>query len=255
MLTRSLIYRLRAERGFTLIETLVSMVTGLIITFAAFALLQVASNQSSRATDFVQASQLGRNAMTHIVDELNTACPTAEFKPVQEKSTEEKLIFVNGISKEAELAPAEFQKHEIVWTKEGSLATGTLTEKKYSATEKKTTESGPEFVWSTAKETRLGEHIAKPTTGTIFQYYEYASEATDTSETGLSALKPITMPKETEELGKTPASKVSSVLVSFRQLPTDRNEKLNRSVDLSSQVTFAFTASIAEPTITDGPCQ
>lgn len=263
LILTSALRRLRSERGFTLIETLVALGTGLIVTFAAFALLQTTSEQTSRATDYVQASQLGRVAMTHIVDELNSACLTSEFAPVQSESIKEagreKMVFIDSFSKEPEIAAGEVQRHELIWT-ETSGKLGKLEDIKQLGTEKKVTEKGTTFVWSTTKtKTVLGEDIGRTvvtskgveTTTPIFQYYKYAKGTSETSEAGLSSLSPITYEPE---LGKE-APEVASVVVSFRSLPTDRSEKTSRAVDLSSQVTFAFSASVAEPTITDGPCQ
>jgi Tfp pilus assembly protein PilW len=242
--------RLRTENGFSLIETLIAMVTGLLITAAAFALLRVSLEQTQRASDYVQANQLGNTAMTSIVDELDSACLKPGFAPVLEKSTPEKLIFRDAFSKEAEIPNSQIQKHAIVWSKEGTSATGTLTDAKSIVTGT----SGSEYTYSTPPiETRIGTHIGKNGSEPIFQYYEYGTEATETAEAGVSPLK--LMKLEGSELKSTQAPKVAAVQVSFRAFPTDGKEAADRSIELRSQVTFAFSAPIAEPTITDEPCQ
>ena len=108
--------RLAAERGFTLIETLVAMVTGIVVIGGLFAVLEVSLHQSTRIADVVQASQLGRQAMTHIVDEMHSACIGPNFTPVETGSSPSKLIFVNGYSEKAELTEAH--KDEIVFSGE-----------------------------------------------------------------------------------------------------------------------------------------
>jgi Tfp pilus assembly protein PilW len=241
--------RLRTEHGFSLIETLIAMVTGLIVTAVAFALLRVSLEQTQRASDYVQASQLGRTAMTSIVDELDSACLRSGFAPVQEKSTPEKLMFYDAFSKEAEIPNSQIQYHEIEWKQEPGKTTGTLTDAKGIVTGT----SGTKYIHSTPTETQIGTHIGKNGSEPIFQYYEYGTEATETAEAGVSPLK--LMKLEGSELKSTQALKVAAVQVSFRAFPTDGKEAADRSLDLRSQVTFAFSAPIAEPTITDEPCQ
>jgi len=52
------------------------------------------------------------------------------------------------------------------------------------------------------------------------------------------------------------AKEVAAVQITFRSLPTDNSEKPGRDLDLTSRVTFAFSATFAEPTITEsGPCK
>src|SRR6202042_149590 len=91
----------RDTHGFTLIETLVAMISGVVVTGAMFMVFIVALHQTSRLTDSAQATQLGRTAMTHVIDELRSACISHGYTPVQEKSTASELIFRNAYSEEA----------------------------------------------------------------------------------------------------------------------------------------------------------
>src|ERR1700733_1597371 len=244
--TSTLQPRLRSEHGFTLMETLVAMVAGILVAFAATMLLRVSLEQTERASDYVQASQLGRTALTRIVDELNSACLEAGDTPVLASSTPETLIFNDAFSKEAEIPNSQIQKHEIIW----NSASGTLTDKKYIVTSK----SGMEYLYSTATETKIGTHIAKNEPEPIFRYYKYNTAATSSTETGVAPFTEIALAAKAG-LSTTQAEEVASVQISFRALPTNGKIGAGRSLDLRNQVTFAFSAPIAEPTITDQPCQ
>lgn len=231
-----------------MIETLVAMVTGLVVAGTAFALLLVTLEQTSRATNYVQASQLGRTTMTHIVDELSSACAKYDSTPVLEKSTPEKLIFEDAFSEEAEIPNSQFQLHEIEWEDEPGYLTGKLFE--YKAVGNAT--SG----WGSKTKILLGSRIGKSGSEQIFRYYEYGTTTQASTESGVTPFVPITL-SAGQQLTKTQAENVAAVQITFRAMPTDgkREEKLGQSLTLHSQVTFALTAPIAEPTITDEPCQ
>lgn len=270
MLERTTTHLTRDERGFTLIETLVAILTGVVVTGALFAILEISLHQTSRLTDVTQATQMGRTSMTHIVDELHSACLAQGFTPVQENSTENELIFVNAYSKEPSITTAKSNakegayKHAIKW----ESTTGTLADSTYESTGYETANSSSpsELTFSaTAKPTtgtRIGEDISqsevekggKKSKVPIFQYYKYAGASASTSSSGLSTLEPITL-SGTEKLTKATAKEVASVLISFKAAPTDGNTALGRADNFSSQVTLAFSAPNAEATVEDSPCQ
>jgi prepilin-type N-terminal cleavage/methylation domain-containing protein len=244
-LPSSLHRRLRSEHGFTLMETLVAMVAGLLVAFAATMLMRVSLEQTERATDYVQASQLGRTAMNRIVDELNSACLSAGATPVEKGSTPTKLVFYDAFSKEAEIPNGQVQFHEIEWNP--------TTDVLYDNKAIKNGETTEEFTHTATASYLVAKHIVKSGEEPIFRYYEYNTEAKGSSEASVAPFTEITPP----EKGFTAlqAAKVAAVRISFRALPNNGKESAGRNVDLRSQVTFAFSAPIAEPTITDGPCQ
>jgi type II secretory pathway pseudopilin PulG len=248
-----------AEGGFTLIETLVAMVTGLIITGALFAVLEVSLHQSARLSDVAQATQLGRTAMTHVVDELHSACLSSGFTPVQEKSTENKLIFIDAYSKEAEIPSAH--KDEIVWEKEGVKESGTLTDYTYVSIGG----TSPEFKWaekpSPEKGVRIGEHIfkaeleGKKETSPIFRYYAYATKPSTSPTAPSSTLKEETLTGAKTGLTAAEAATVASVVISFKAAPSDGRTELGRGASLTNQMTFAFEAPSSESPIEAAPCE
>lgn len=249
---------LHAEHGFTMMEALVAMVTGLVLATASFALLQLVTEQSTRATDFVQASQLGRTAMTHIVDELSSGCVAENAIPIQEASTSEKLVFVAAYSEKSEVKPSEVQEHEIYW-KEGS--SGGHPEGLYDAKRVASKQNGTEWEWAgefSKPGVLIDADLAREKNSKgqpeIFTYFKYGKAAASSSTKGLSALESVELSEHQELLGK--ATSVASVEVKFKSLPADKSEKVGRDVKLTNEVTFAFSAGFTEPNVIDsGACQ
>jgi Tfp pilus assembly protein PilW len=268
----------RGEQGFTLIETLVAMVCGMIVMGALFAILEVSLHQSSRITDVTSATQAGRVTLTHIADELHSGCIASKFTPVKAGSSETKLILVNGYGPEAELAPggakaattAEgVRKDEIEWVEEpkgNSLKEGVLRDKAFLAT------AGPgaegEYTYS-AKATPesgtvIGERVRQTETASkelvpIFRYYAYATKSSTSLSEASSTLQETPI-KITGSLTAEQAKTVAAVSVSFRTLPPDKLSTITRTsgetgADLNTLVTFAFSAPSSEATITASPCE
>lgn len=238
------------ETGFGLVETLVAALMGVVLAGALGLILVVTLHQSTRLSDVVEATQLGRTTMTHIVDELHSACIAPNFEPIQEKSKGNELLFVTAYGKEAQLAGAEL--HKIAWSGEN----GTLID--YSVA---STGSWPEFTFGAfpAKGTIIGQHVYQEVRGgktvPIFQYYKYGTEATSSTTSGLSTLTPLTVPEAT---GLTPESAegTSAVLVSFREAPFNNNSNLSRSAEFSNQVTLSFSVPGASSAIkVESPCE
>ena len=253
----------RDQRGFTLIETLVAILTGIVVTMALFAILEVSLHQTARAGDVVQSSQLGRATMTRMVDELRSACIASEFAPVQPTSTNTELVFRNSYSEKA--VPTSATEHEIVWYEKAGSKTN---EKAGALTDYAFPSNGgtwPTFTYSKTESpvggTLIGEDIAqqenaKKEAVPIFQYYAYSTTA-GSVKTGVpvGTLTPIPLAAK-EALGATKAAEVASVLISIRAGATDGLYKTKGGVaDFSNQVTLAFSAPNPEATIEDGPCQ
>src|SRR5271165_2287240 len=253
---RSLPGRARNEDGFMLIEILVGMLSAVVVTGALFVILEVALHQTGRITDVAQASQLGRTAMTNIVDKLHSVCLAPQFTPVEQGSTEKSLIFVGAYGKEAELASAH--KEKIEWTGNSSTP-GNLIDYYYPSNGG----AWPNFTFAATASPAGGTKIAEKVSQTeseakakvpIFQYYKYATKASSAGENNpLGALEKVVPPAE--GLSAASAETIASVQVSFRTAPPSGLETLSRSADLTNQVTFAFSAPDPEETIKDAPCQ
>jgi len=244
----------RDAGGFTLVETIVAMVTGLIVSGALLAILEVATHQAARANDVAQATQLGRTSMTKVIDELRTACLGAEFTPIQEKSSGSELRFVNAYGEAAVIPQANAFERRIIWSGEPA---DTLTEKTFNATGG----AAPSFTFSStaASTTLVGEDITQSKTASgeavpIFRYYKYATKA-GAAETGLPVGTLTALSVSGGELSSTAAKEAASVIVAFKAAPTSNLTALGRAATFSNQVTLALGAPNAESSIKDGPCQ
>jgi Tfp pilus assembly protein PilW len=250
----------REEHGFTLMETLVAMLTGLIVIGALYAILEVSLHQSARVVDVVQATQLGRTTMTRMVDKLHSACLAPSFKPIQEKSTENELIFRNAYSNKAIIPTASENASEGAYEHKIKYEKNFLVDYAYPSTGG----SYPEFTYSKtatpAKGTRLGENISQSESGgkpvPIFQYFGYASESHSSPTEPLGSISTTPFKATTASpLSEANADETASILISFRAAAADNDTRQNRSIDLSNQVTLAFSAPNSEATIEAGPCE
>jgi type II secretory pathway pseudopilin PulG len=278
---------IRDDRGFTLMELLVSMLTATIVVGALFSILTISTGQTTLIADKVQANQLGRTAMTRIVDELHSSCLAAGFAPIQEKSNENELIFKNAYSEEAVLpntkAAEEKSKtgtgvfeHQIVWNSSAK----TLTDFVY----KSTSGEGPEAVLPTPDyssttheaanaEPKKGVLLASNVTQTeesggakipIFTYYRYSKTSSSSSSAPDSTLEKVEktyLPLKVEAKAVSEKEKeysaenVSSVLISFRVAPVDGKTEHDQYIDLSNQATLAFSAPNTETPIKYSACE
>lgn len=246
------------ESGFSLIELLVAMITGIVITFALFAVLNITTDQASRLTNYAQATQQGRLAMTKIVDALHSACVTNGFAPIVPGSGESELLFVNAYSEEAVIPKSQFNKQKIVWNK----AAETLTDYSYPAVKEI---SWPNFEYSGTASPATGVVLARNVTQTetggkkvpVFQYFAYTAESSESATAGLSTLstKPLEVPL-TEKTAPTAAS----VEITFNAGPNEGTTAIGAqgkgvSAGEQTQVTLSFTVPISNEKVVDAPCQ
>ncbi len=244
---RRAITRVREERGTTLIELLVALVAGLIVTGALLGILVISLRQSTTLGDKLQADQIGRIAMTKVADELHSACISPSFTPVQTGSGENELMFITAYSPEAVIPNAE--EHRIVYTS----ANKTLTDYSY----KSSGGSWPKFTFpavsSPTSTVKLAGHISpvvtKGTTERIFTYYKYAEKSSESTET------PLTTLEEKKGLTESQAASAASVLIQFAATAEDGNTALERSINLRDQITFSFSVPNSETPVHDAPCQ
>ena len=254
------------ERGFTLIELLVAMISGMVVVLALVAVLAVATRQETHLTNVAQATQLGRLAMTKVVDELHSACIAPGFTPIQANSTGTELRFVNSYGKEAVISKTEVNEHRIVWNKEAE----TLTDFTYPASKE---ETWPNFKYSeTANPTKgvlIASHVSQMESEgkklPVFQYYRYSLESNESTTSGVNTFNTTPLKTPLEKEGSESAMTAAAVLVSFNTgssaTTTSLTNTLGKTVskDVSdgqqTQVTLSFSVPISEAEKVDTPCE
>ena len=210
--------RIGGERGFTLIETLVAMVTGLVVVSAAFTILEVSLRQSTRIADRVSADQRGRVGLEKILQELHSSCVSNGANPIQEKSSATKLIFESH-SGSSEPFFTNGVRHEII------LEGTTLNDKIYQSN------GGVEGRWlfptTPTKTVVLMTNVYAPSSGSMFEYFKYTKTSLTTAQT-----VPLT---------KAEAKATAKVNVSFSAAPDSNNTATGRPVAYSGGAVLRLT--------------
>jgi type II secretory pathway pseudopilin PulG len=231
------------ERGFTLVEMLVALVTGIVVVLATLSVLDISVSQSSRIAERVDADQQGRLAMEKIMLELHSSCTAYEATPVREESTGEKLELVSQPSSKAYLT--RVTKHVIAYNE----ATHTLTDASFNSTNTleqlntpwnfSGTATGTQTLLTGVYKSTIEEGGVKKTVP-VFQYFKYVGG-------GLSGT-----PMAASPLGKENAENTAEVTVSFTTAPTSGRTSGDRTVDLSDSAVLRYDPASA--TGANEPC-
>ncbi|HLW96241.1 MAG TPA: prepilin-type N-terminal cleavage/methylation domain-containing protein [Solirubrobacteraceae bacterium] len=245
--------RLAGERGFTLIEMLVALVAGTIVSGAMAAIVIVSVHFNSNLTDRVDANQQGRVAMEKIVQALNSSCVASDVPPIYASgettgtstpSDASHIFFVSSLTDAALINP---NLYEIAFTG-GSLVMYTFPYS--SGTAPSATNTTPWTFSSTASPAggyTLLQHVAQTGTTPIFQYFGYPSGSTSGSGT-------ISVNENSGNGTLTSGAAVSEVVISFSALPSDNNTANSRATDLSNTVVLRLTPASSSTTAANAPC-
>lgn len=248
-----------AEQGFTLVEVLVGMAASIVVLFALFAILNFTQNQETRISEAVQADQIGRTAMSKMVEELHSSC--TGVTPIREPSSTPEsplgktgplnLWFISayGDSSSGEASISSVTEHDINWTKTSTSNTGkslgTLTDYAFPS---ESTSKYPEWKFPSPKTSKATAKVlaynvipievnSEPT---IFQYYKYESSGT----------KLVALPASS--LSETTVEDVSKVTISFSQASASADTRADRTASFSDSVVLRI-----DPTESgsEGPCE
>jgi prepilin-type N-terminal cleavage/methylation domain-containing protein len=222
---------LREERGFTLVELLVAMSLGILVSGIALSLLNFTTADVTRISERVHVDQTARTALEKLMLALHSSCLTAKSDPIRPGSSETKLKFVSENSAENEhgepsAALPTIRLHEVVYTAGSGKTEGTLTEKSWASTG-----IPPSYVFN-EKETPTKRTLltglqktenSKKELVPVFQYYRYYRA--EDAKAVLGVLNPNAMAGEiTSE-----APNIAKVTVSFTAVPEGKENKVNTS--------------------------
>lgn len=248
---------LREERGFTLVELLVSMTAGVLVVGGMAVILGVSLRQDARIADRVQADRLGRTALTQILDELHSSCTGFGSTAIQAPSTTPtsplaatgplNLWFLTayGSPTSGEAAIKSVTEHDLVWTSTGTSNTkeplGKLTDYSW----KDTGGEPPSSPWTfnsvlspaTAENARVVATNAIPeSSSTVFSYWKYDTTATDGTYGEL-------IPLATSELPPTAATakRIAKVAIGFTQAPEHGDTRPGHTTSFSGGVSLRLT--------------
>ncbi len=167
---------LRDQGGFSLPELLVAMLSATIIFSAIVMMTTTALRNQDRISRRVDAGSRVRPVMTHIVQELHSACIAQHVVPVigtatsgKNASTGTQLSFITKSGSTVTPTP---EQHVI------SLSGGTLTEAVYSPPVSGSQPGPWTFPTTPASQTQLLTNVSAPAAG-LFQYYDFVNGALD----------------------------------------------------------------------------
>jgi Tfp pilus assembly protein PilV len=242
--------RLRDERGVTLIELLVAMVTGLIVSGAAFSILNISLAQTSRIADRVSADQRGRVALENIMLELHSSCVAPKTTPVEPGSKGTELRIVSNTGAQASFSAVTEHRLELKEEEKGIyklvdasyLNTGAKPAPEWEFAAKPTkTVTLLTGVSESTQENEKKEKVKIP----VFQYYKY--EGGELSKTPLAVPLKGLEEKEAEE--------TAAITVTLTVAPASKTKDKRegeRSVNLSDTAVLRF--SPASTSSANFPC-
>jgi Tfp pilus assembly protein PilW len=189
------------ERGFSIVELLVSMGAAMVVMTGVVTLTMTVMHSEARTTNRVDAASRARPAMTRIVQELHSACVTSHIVPVRTGSTGTSITFFSKSGSGVGPAP---DLHTISLTGSPPKLTDTVTQATPGSIAPNWDFSGP----ASAPRTLL-TNVAAPG-GVIFRYYDFV--------TGTGALNtvPLVVP-----LTDITSARAAYLTVSLTSLPGD----------------------------------
>jgi len=244
---------LKVPDGFTLIEMLVAILCGVIITSALLAILEFSLRQNARISDGVQTDRIGRIAMNTITEELRSSCTGFGATAIQAPSTTptsplassngSNLWFLSayGNSTSGKAVISNLAQHDVNWTETSKNSSGerlgTLTDYSFAGSGESPSWTFPTLATTNATAKVIAKNVIPPSSGTtVFQYYKY-----DTTSTSATYGELIKIPSTELPLTTTTAKKVAKVTVSFTQAPESGDSRGGHTTSFNGGVVLRFT--------------
>lgn len=155
--------RLSREGGFTLVELMVVMASGLIVASALFTILDVTLRQTTHTFSRVDATQRARTVLERISNEMHSSCVENDTTPIILGSTASSVSFWNAYGSGVSLTPV---KRTITF----NSGTSKLTESVYPVVSG-TSPSEWEADTTPSSTQTLLTNVAQSGTTPVFQYY------------------------------------------------------------------------------------
>ena len=247
--------RLADERGFTLVELLVTMVAGVVVLLALGTIMDVTLKETTRSYTLVDATNRARPVFEQVENELHSACFADEETPIQAGANANALIFLSAYGDGA--TPTEVW-HEIDYS---PSPTSTLVDHTYQVVYSVDSNGNPVWSRGTAIGTQtLLTNVAASGTTPVFQYFAYqTAPGTDAAGNQYEILpdgtSPIPGTSTTEynpldpgaSLSATDAQSAAEVLITLTVGPSggggsSENTNLKNTGDtVSDSIVFRFT--------------
>lgn len=222
---------MRDERGFSLVELVVSIAAGMVVLLGIFALFDVTSSNSARIAARVEANQRAKPVMQRLMNDLHSACIGRGIPPVLVGSTPTELRFQSQTGQAVNPTP---DRHVVTY------ANGSLSERVFVAT----SGQAPTWTFSTTPiENRVLITDVGPATPTpLFTYYA--------ADAGALSTTPLTTP-----LSAVDAARTVQVKVNFLAEPSNTPvDDANAPIEISDAVVFRYSPFSEDPTKVNGPC-
>jgi hypothetical protein len=228
---------MRDQRGFTIVELLVSMSASLTVMLGVVMLTTTVIHSQARISNRVDADSRARPAMTRIVQGLHSSCVASHIVPIRRdvngaSSTGTSISFLSKAGSGVGPTP---DLHTI------TFSGGTLTESVYRANGTTPPDWGG-FTTAVGPPVKLLTNVLAPG-GVIFRYYDFVNGALSTT--------PLPTPLSDDN-----AARASYVTISFTSSPSGgiSTQDPNSPVMVSSGVDLRLENAGQYPNQDNLPC-